>query len=192
MKKLILSILIIALIVWVNVWADVINIGVTPINRGSSFAPLTMVNYGGPANGTGAITEVQIWAKTTLENCEVAIFYIVSGNNLSTRDSEYIGQVIYGDVRTFPVSLTVQAGDMIGMYFTTGALERDTSGGDGVFYTGGDHIPCTDYTFTSLGGNVLSLSGTGETPPVGWPHEWNTKKISKWNGSEIIKWNGLE
>jgi len=26
----------------------------------------------------------------------------------------------------------------------------------------------------------------------GWPHEWNTKIISKWNTKEFTKWNGLE
>lgn len=166
MKKLLLSILIITLIVWVNVWAfGVISIGVPPIDRRASFAPLTMVNKHGAANATGAITEVKIWAKTTLENCEVATFYVESGNNLTTRDSELIGQVVYGDVRTFEVTLDVVAGDYIGVWFTDGALERDYTGFDGVWYTGGDHIPCEDYSFTFLDGDVLSLSGTGITAP---------------------------
>jgi len=191
MKKLILSIILIALIVWVNVWADFISIGVVPIDRAASFASLTIVNKHGAANNTGVITEVKIWAKTTLEGCEVATFFVVSGNNLSTRDSVYIGDVVYGAVRTFGVNLNVEAGDFIGMWYTVGAIERDYDGFDGIWYTGGDHIPADNYAFTFLAGDVISLYGTGTTV-VGWPHKWNTVTIGKWNTKEILKWNDLE
>ena len=74
-----------------------IVIGSEAINRADFYgAGGTRVVKDNPANGSGTITSIEIWAKASLSDCEVAIFYVVSGNNLSTRDTETIGSVTGG------------------------------------------------------------------------------------------------
>lgn len=172
------------------VLATDIFVGAPAINRGSTLGAFTLINNNS-ANESGIITSVEIWCDNDLTNCEVAIFFNVSGNNFSTRDYEYIGAVEDDAKRTFSVDLDVEAGDYIGMYFTAGYIERDTSGCDGLWVKSGDSIPCTNITFTSYATSALSLYGTGTTD-VGWGHKWNTKTISKWNTKEFSKWNDLE
>ena len=163
MKKILLIILIIITILSINVLAVDIDIGEPAINRGSTASTYTWVNIGNPANVSGTITSIEIWAQSTISNCEVAIFYVVSGNNLSTRDSEVIGSVIAGSKQTFNVNLDVQAGDCIGACYTAGALERDSSGFAGCWMNTVDNIPCTNITFTLRAGEAISLYGTGTT-----------------------------
>lgn len=194
MKKIILTILIIITILSINVLAVDIDIGCAAIDRGSSLASKTLVNKGNPANADGTITNVEIYAVSgyTLTNCEVATFYCPDPtfypDKLSTRDYEFIGDVVGGSKQTFAVDLTVYAGDYIGIYASL-YLERETSGGEGVWYISGDTIPCTNQAFSFNSTWVVSLYGYSA---VGWAHKWNTATISKWNGQVITKWNGLQ
>jgi len=100
--------------------------------------------------------------------------------------------VTHGAKRTFAVDLDVEVGDYLGIYYTDGSIERDTSGFAGMWYASTDQIPCTDFTFSTSSGSAISLYGTGMTVVVGWDHKWNTQAISKWNTKEFTKWNGLE
>lgn len=114
------------------------------------------------ANASGTITIVEIWPYViNLANCKVATFYIVSGNNLSTRDSEAIGTVIAGSKQTFEVTLEVQEGDYIGMFFNTGYMEQ-VSNSQTYWFRGGDNIPCTNTLFNvATAGGPFSLYGIG-------------------------------
>ncbi|MBA7522469.1 hypothetical protein ES705_14588 [subsurface metagenome] len=192
MKKILLIIGLIFCIFQLVVLAVAIDIGMPAIDRGSTASTYTWVNMGNPANASGTITSIEMWASSALTNCEVATFFVVSGNNLSTRDTELIGSVTPGSKQTFIVDLDVQAGDYIGAYYTIGTLERDTSAMPGCWMKTGDNIPCSNLLFTNRADEAISLYGTGETVVVGWDHKWNTKTISKWNTKEIVKWNGLE
>ncbi|MBA7575685.1 hypothetical protein ES708_17518 [subsurface metagenome] len=145
--------------------APPIDIGDPAIDRGAALGSYTLVNKGNPANFSGKITSIEIWANTQLSNCEVATFFVVSGNNLSTRGTHAIGTVTAGSKQTFPVDITVEAGDYIGIYFSAGNLEVDSAGGSGMWYiSAADHIPCTNQTFTSNDTYMLSLYGTGLIP----------------------------
>jgi hypothetical protein len=147
-----------------------IDIGAAAIDRATiSGDGGTYVHKDNPANDTGSITSIEIWAYSNLSNCEVATFYVVSGNNLSTRDSETIGSVTAGSKQTFSgLSMDVQTGDYIGIYWTNNAsLERDDSGGAGYWYEGGDQIPCTNKLFSTVNTvRAQSLYGIGATPSV--------------------------
>ena len=190
MKKILLIVAIVFCIFQMVVLAVDIDIGSLAIDRGVTLASnYTMIEKNNPANASGIITSVEIWANATLINCEVATFYVVSGNYLSTRDYEYIGTVTAGAKRTFSVDLNAKAGDYIGIYYSEGSLDGD-SFGDGRWYYGSDVIPCSNQLFSSLSSKTMSIYGTGVI--VGWAHKWNTKEISKWNTKEIMKWNGLE
>jgi len=192
MKKILLIIFTIILILSVNVLAVDIDIGSPAIDRPYYFGnSITLVNKNNPADATGKITTVEIWSYTDLANVEVATFYVVSGNNLSTHDTEYIGNVTKGAKRTFSVDLDVQTGDYLGIYLVAGDyIEKDSTGYPGVWHKAGDQIPCTNTTYSFQTDSTISLYGTGAT--VGWPHKWNTQAISKWNTKEFTKWNGLE
>ena len=64
-----------------------------------------------------------------------------------------------GSKQTFAVSLNVQTGDYLGIFYQEGQLERDTSGGQGLWYIDGDQIPCNSYLFTLGTAWVGSLYG---------------------------------
>jgi len=131
----------------------------------------TYINMNNPANDTGKITSVEIYANTILSDCEVATFYLVSGSNYSTRDTHTIGTVPSGSKQTFSgLDISVEAGDFIGIYFSGGRLCKKAAGvGDLYRAGGGDFIPCTEEEFSvNSASSELSLYGTGttEAPPV--------------------------
>ena len=98
-------------------------------------------------------------------DCKVATFYVVSGNNLSTRDTETIGTVTAGSKQTFSgLNLDVVAGDYIGIYYSDGYIERDDTGAD-YWIIFEDRIPCTNITFTLNTEKEISLYGTGTAVP---------------------------
>ena len=140
-----------------------LNIGDTAINRADITASgYTFICRNNPANASGKITTIEIWANTNFSNCEVATFYVVSGNNFSTRGTHTIGSVTAGSKQTFSgLNIAVKAGDFIGIYFSAGALERDTGSGVEARYRSGDNIPCTNALFTPDQIQHLSLYGIG-------------------------------
>ena len=144
-----------------------IDIGSAAIDRaGTAAAAYTLIAVENPANLSGKITSIEIWAATDLVNCEVATFYVVSGTNFSTRSTQSIGAVTAGSKQTFAVDLDVQAGDYIGIYYTAGTIERD-SAGSGYWTVALDAIPCTNQAFTLTADRTMSLYGTGATVEAG-------------------------
>ena len=146
-----------------NIPPATIDIGAAAIGRTSaSYANWTEILKDNPANADGAITSVEIWCATNLVNCEVATFFVVSGDNLSTRDSEALGAVTSGSKQTFSgLDMDVETGDYLGCHFTGGAIEADDTGA-GCWEIYGDQIPCTNVEFDVWADYVLSLYGEGE------------------------------
>lgn len=147
----------------------VITIGSPAINRPSSqdVHTLTQIDKGGPASGTGKITQIQTWVNTAFVDLQVATFFVVSGNNLSTRSIQALGAQGTG-LKTLTVDLDVVAGDYIGLYdggpAGTGHVEFDMPGGSTArWFKTGDQIPCTNAAFTSIADSIFSLYGTGKT-----------------------------
>lgn len=95
---------------------------------------------------------------------KVAIFYLVSGNNLSTRAYHSIGDVSVG-YHSYIVDLDVEAGDLIGIHFSSGGVSRDNITSWGYYTTIGDYIPCEDYGFSVYADRIISLHGTSEILP---------------------------
>ncbi|GAH83702.1 unnamed protein product, partial [marine sediment metagenome] len=141
----------------------IIDIGSPAIDRAASVGSRTAVAQDNPANATGIITSVELWFIGAATNVKVATFFLVSGNNLSTRDYEVIGNVSGGSKQIKAVNLEVHTGDFIGVYWEETYIELDTSGGN--TWQGGadnDYIPCVNQLFTLSAGWVISLYGTGE------------------------------
>jgi len=146
-----------------------IDIGCPAVDRPTSLGIGTFVDKTNAANLGGHITSVEIWCAVTLQDCEVATFYVVSGNNLSTRDTHTIGWIDSGSKQTFSgLDITNSQGDWLGIYYGSGQLERTANGGGGYWYVDGqDKIPCTNQAFSVTGTGVgMSLYGTGETLAV--------------------------
>ena len=170
MKKVLLIIATTLLIFQMIVLATDIDIGDAATDRQyahSNTEKRTVVNKGNPANASGTITSIEIWieAGDDATNCEVATFFVVSGNNLSTRDTESIGTITAGSKQTVNVNLDVEEGDYIGFCADITRISIDISGGSGIWYTaaGTDNIPCTNVTFSVYSGWMMSLYGTGTT-----------------------------
>lgn len=196
MKKLLLISLIVFCIFQMVVMALEITMGNEAIDRIHAYGSgYTMVDRGNPANASGTITTVEIWAGVTIQSCEVAIFYVVSGNNLSTRSNQAIGTVLSGAKRTFVVDLAVEAGDYIGLKMPSGDSIQCVTDTPviGVWKKFGDYIPCTNQTFSEENNvELMSIKGIGATPSVGWDGPFNTAAVTKWNTIELTKWNTIE
>jgi len=150
-----------------------IDVGSPATDRASNgYTGNTIIVLDNPANASGTITSVEVWSPENMADCIVGTFFLLSGTYYKCRDSEAIGSVTAGAKRTFPVSINVVAGDFIGMYIGSGAIERDTEGYSGIYRVSGEHIdPDDEANYTLDAGDTVSLYATGTEP--GW-----TGKIS--------------
>ena len=145
-----------------------IDIGALAIDRTTSrTSGYTYVAKDNPANASGIITTVKLWALADLISCRAGTFYTINANTLKCRDSTSIGNVSPGSEQTFTgLSIIVQEGDYIGCYFFSGNIEADTEGFAGLWRCEGKFINPGDeaeYTFSSF--HAISLYGIGETQP---------------------------
>lgn len=144
-----------------------IDIGAEAKDRNMVASPgRTRINEDNPANDTGNITSVEIWANTNLSGCKVGTFYKTNGNTLKCRATATIGNVTAGSKQTFSgLSISVQTGDYIGSFWSGGAYELSDDEGVGYWWSdaddycdvGDEHI----YSYSTP--RALSLYGTGET-----------------------------
>jgi hypothetical protein len=154
-----------------------IDVGSGATDRGANLSiTITRIDGNNPANATGTLDTWEIWVAIAGANVEVATFYIVSGTNFSTRDSEAIGSVSSGSKQTFTGKSTdIETSDYVGIYGTSGFIETDTSGGAGIWYDSGDNIPCTNNGFTALADRLISLYATGTETASGWANIKNIR-----------------
>lgn len=141
-----------------------IDVGAAASDRGSNTVyGYTYIGKDNPANASGTIVFVDIWAWLSITGCKVGTFYSTGGNDYKCRDVETIGDFTSGGVRTFSgLDMDIQTSDLIGTYFGAGNIERDTSGFADIGYISGDH--CTvddDSTYAIVGDDAISLFGFG-------------------------------
>jgi hypothetical protein len=156
-----LTILLISLL---PVYATAITMGNAATDRASSStASYTYLDIANPATGTGTINSIELWASVSLSGTnKVGTFYLTSGTNYKCRDSETLGTITAGSKQTVVVDLTVVTGDVIGLYWSNGSLERDETGGSSM-YVSGDYADPNDETTYTAGARILSLYATGTT-----------------------------
>lgn len=140
-----------------------IDIGVEAIDRPDTFGEThTVINKNNPANASGKITSIEIytsWSHDEESVVKVATFFVVSGNNLSTRDYEIIGTLTASTKHVKEVNLDVEEGDYIGIYGCD--IERTLGVAETLWgKLNSDEIPCENVAFNSYG-DVISLYGTG-------------------------------
>lgn len=149
-----------------------IDIGEAAIDRaGGASYNTTWINKGNPANDTGTIDSIEIYALNNLSGCKIGIFYTTNGNTLKCRSVVTLGAITAGSKQTFTtdsesnaISLTVVTGDYIGIYFASGDIESAYVGGDNLWYQTADHCVVDDSVAYSVHtGHLISLYGGGYT-----------------------------
>jgi len=138
-----------------------IDIGSAAIERPNAcVGGLTWVSKDNPANVDGVITSVEIYAYAgyPLEGCKIGVFYKTDTTSLKCRSATTIGDVAAGSKQTFDVSLSVQTGDYIGIYFIGGYLAT-TQITDGCWSCMSDHCIVGNEAGYSSADNILSLYG---------------------------------
>jgi len=140
-----------------------IDIGPEAINRGTSkvAAGKTIICLDNPANDSGIITDVEIWAQTTVDSMTIAIFSGGGGaGEYTARSSAVLGEIVAGTKKSFSgLNLAVETGDYIGCYCTTGKHEIDESGFAGILEFTGDGTGGAE-TYTLDAGDAISIKGT--------------------------------
>ena len=142
-----------------------IDIGPAAIARvaGQGNTGLTFIDLENPADGTGKITTFYLYVDKNATGVKVGTFYSGGGLNYTNRDGETIGAVTAGSQQSFSgLDCSVTTGDFAGIYFATGILEQDNSGGSGLYYDDGDQFGTGIQTYTLLDADgILSVYGTG-------------------------------
>lgn len=155
-----------------------IEIGSPAVSGSTKFTQTyTWLNMTGPSSASGIIDTVEIYCEAgyDLVDCFVGIFYKTNGNTLKCRSAVEIGAVGGGAKRTFPeLSLAVEVGDYIGLYYSDGGIRYRNDAGDGIWHGGatGNHCVVDDeFEYTVLAGTYsLSLYGTGTEAGEGYYH----------------------
>ncbi|MCJ7790545.1 MAG: LamG domain-containing protein [Candidatus Atribacteria bacterium] len=144
----------------------------------------TFIDLNNPADYTGKITNVAIWAQTSMASAKVATFYAVDATHYTARSaSADLGAVTSGSIKNFAVNLDVTVGDFIGIYFTDNndAIES-TTGVLSVMYANGDQTACVNTSFDKVDNTTISLYATGATSAGIFV--WNTGYKGVWHHSE--------
>jgi len=111
---------------------------------GAGFSTATFVNQQNPANATGTIDTVKIYCERDMSDVEVASFFVVSGDNLSTRDTYSIGVVTFGAERTFTgLAIDFETNDYIGGYWSDGDWTGESTGFTGIWLAQTKHLRLT-------------------------------------------------
>ena len=144
--------------------ATTIDVGIAANDRASQLiGGYTYIGVDNPANDTGILDTIEIWAYSNMSGCKAGTF---SGSSTSydDRDYETIGSVTAGSRQTFTgLAIDVTSGDFLGFYCSSGYIEASTSGGSGVYDKSGDQFGSGVQTYALINGYGISLYGTGET-----------------------------
>jgi len=152
----------------------------------TSAADYTYLQLTNPASGTGTITSWSIWANSNLAGCKIGTFY-GTAPKYTSRDVELIGDVTSGSKQTFtldsggnPIATDVTSGDLAGVYFTSGAIERKLSGLSGFYYLQYDQFGAGEKTYNLSANRGQSIEGSGTETAGGWA---NIKNIRAGTGT---------
>lgn len=145
-----------------------IDIGSAAIDRAADYGnDWMMLSLENPANKSGLITDVAIYAQTSVgEKWKVGTFY-GTAPNFTCRDS--VELTMDSGLNNFSgLSINVQAGDYIGIFVKfPGRLEIDTEGGSGCYVKAGDQTETGQQTYILESGYTTSVYGTGPLVKVG-------------------------
>jgi hypothetical protein len=167
-----------------------IDVGSAAIDRGTTTTLktatkyYTAINYNNASNADGIIDAVQVYCNTAEADNSIKFGTFVDngGNNLTCHDAEEYGEVSVGLNSCTGLTLEILTGEYIGADARAVPqlwVDRDTTGGSGVYTAQGqfcDPTDTSDYSLDIGGNDVWSLYGTG-TESGGDPDISNTPAI---------------
>lgn len=151
----------------------------------------TVIQVGNPATATGVLNSFEVYANTNLSGLKMGPF-VGSGTSWAVRDYVTIGTVTSGSKQTFTgVECGVEHFDCLGTYYTSGRIERTSSGGQGILSKSGDYFGGGTNTYTSTAGIDDSYYGTGiSAPTVTTQDETDVTTISLTGNGKITDTGG--
>ena len=150
-----------------------IDIGSGATDRGTTnTGGYTAIDLANPANANGVLTSVEFWFGTDATGVKVGTFY-GTAPDFTPRSVATIGNVTSGSKQTFTgLSISVQTGDYLGFFSTTGDIDYELTGGSDVYIKLGDQFGAGLQTYTQNAGDVQSVYATGVDTP-GWVTFWS-------------------
>jgi hypothetical protein len=141
------------------------DVGAAVIDRSGTWTgSKTYIYTGATCPSTMTVTSVEIWAETNMTDVKVGSFYL-NGGNYTARNSTTLGTVTAGSKQTFTgLSFAMNTDDVLGIYFTGGALERNDDGG-GAYYVGDGFTGNNYYNSTTAQCSIKFIEGI-TTPTV--------------------------
>lgn len=152
-----------------------IDVGPGAVDLANTTISNTIVDKSNPANATGTLDTFEVWLGTACSaNGKLGTAYVVSGNNLTTRDYENVGAISSGSKQTFTgLTISVTAGDYASGDIPTGAWDCNATTGSGCWREGTSVIPFTNRAFTWYSTTTMAIYATG-TEPVSNPSVSNS------------------
>ena len=166
-----------------------IDIGAAATDRSgsTSIATYTVGSLTNPSNDSGTLDTVEMYFNVAATNVDVGTIYLISGTTYKTRDVGYIGSVAAGSKQTASgLSISVETGDLIAIKGDTGEIDTGPATPQEVLRYSGDSLIIDTQVSYVLNYSIVSLYGSGSTPP--------TTSIKTLNGTaiaNIAKWNGI-
>ena len=127
-------------------------------------AGITILEGINAANGNGYITSIKVFFGTAVtDNSFVVGTFYGSGGNYTYRAGKTLGNVAAGSVQTFSgLWIPVSVGDLLGYYFATGAINRQSSAGLFYYVNGQNYVSAGTHSYSSVG-QSCAIGGTGVT-----------------------------
>ena len=163
MKKILLIIALTLCIFQMVVLATEIVVGNPAIyTLDSSNAGYTRMDICSPANGTGTITSIELYATGDLDSIMVGIFYAIDATHFTTRSYAALGTAEVG-LNQYDVDLEVEEGDFIGLYWNDANINYTEETCAGYMAISGNRIPADNQLLILTSDRRLSLRGIGTT-----------------------------
>ena len=138
-----------------------IDVGVTNTEPTFSFSSdKTIIQLGNPANATGIITNVELNIGTSMVGLIIGTFSFSSGNTYICKSSLSIGSLSVGINTLIDLSLSINVGDYIGCYYSSGSIYSPFTGA-GLAWLSGSHISVNDSGVYTISDRDLYLYGSG-------------------------------
>ena len=130
--------------------------------------PRTLIQQDNPANLTGTIDQVKVWATINMTDTEFASFIDEGSANFSTNGDTNGSNITVtaGACRTFTAGVhftafAISQNELLGAWWALGNIERGAGGG-GYNRLGTDEIPASSVNFPLFAGGIVSMLGSGE------------------------------
>ena len=148
-------------------YAADIDVGPSAESRGGALSDFTMVNKENSANATGTLDHLEVYISFA-DGGDIVDFasFIDEGSNVLSTNGVIQGLTVTSGLNIYDapghfVAFAISTGEYLGTY-SDATVDRDTSGGSGMWYTASvDSIPASSVTFSSIDNWTISSYAEG-------------------------------